>query len=78
MPNKVINVTLQVAWKHMFGTCQELVFVNYLFARYSSFKLTLKLAGYFVTHIEGGGFVEHLPPRILKWLIISTCPLACN
>ena len=40
--------------------------------------LTLKLAGYFATHIQargGGGFNEP-PPRILKRLIISTCPLA--
>ena len=31
--------------------------------------LTLKLAGYFAKHIQA---------RILKRLIISTCPLACN
>ena len=44
--------------------------------------LTLKLAGYFAKHIQarrwgGGGFVKP-SPRILKRLIISTCPLACN
>ena len=42
------------------------------------FPLTLKLAGYFAKHIQAGGRVRWTPPRILKQLIISTCPLACN
>ena len=41
-------------------------------------NLSLKLTGYFATHIMARGSSLNTLPKFLKRLIISTCSLACN